>query len=253
MKLIKNFKHKISKNINKLISNIVLLEDWYEIRNDFLEIYKQGLRSNKIGKKIKNKNSLFWYSNTLKIRDYAKDCHPLETSKCFCEDILQNLDFIEDFYSKLQNLLSIFIIFGILITLLSIPIISYIFALFSVIILFLKLLFRFIISIINTEEELIENITNHLMLTENEITSKKHNLNEMVAGFIWNRSLLNYKKNIPILEFFIIIKYVSKRFYRSIMYGLSIFILEYLDNGRSIKSLMKVAPNIFKFCAIKEK
>lgn len=253
MKLIKNFKHKISKNINKLISNIVLLEDWYDIRNDFLEIYKQGLRSNKIGKKIKNKNSLFWYSNTLKIRDYAKDCHPLETSKCCCENILQNLDFIEDFYSKLQNLLSIFIIFGILITLLSIPIISYIFALFSVIILFLKLLFRFIISIINTEEELIENITNHLMLTENEITSKKHNLNEMVAGFIWNRSLLNYKKNIPILEFFIIIKYVSKRFYSSIMYGLSIFILEYLDNGRSIKSLMKVAPNIFKFCAIKEK
>ena len=252
MKLIKKFKQKFFKSINKLISNIVLLEDWYEIRNDFLDIYKQGLRSNKIRKKIKNRNSLFWYSNTLKIRDYAKDYHPLETGKNFYEDILQNLDFIEDLYSKLQNLLSIIVIFGILIALLSNPIISYIFALISVIILFLKLLLRFIISIINTEEELIENITNRLMLTENEITSKKHYLNEMIAGFIWNRSLLNYKKNIPILEFFLIIKYVSKRFYRSIMYGLSIFILEYLDNGRSIKSLMKVAPNIFKFCTIKE-
>lgn len=253
MKLINNFKNKISKNINKLISSIVLLEDWYEIRNDFLEIYKKGLRSNKIEKEIKNKNSLFWYSNTLKITEYAKDCHPLGKYKYFCEDVLQNLDFIEDFYSQLQKLLSILIIFGIVITLIFSPIISYIFAFISVILLFLKLLFRFIISIINTEEELIENITNHLMLTENELTSKKHNLNEMIAGFIWNRSLLNYKKNIPILEIFIIIKYVSKRFYKSIMYGLSIFILEYLDNGRSIKSLMKVAPNILKFCAIKEK
>jgi len=253
MKLINNFKNKISKNINKLISSIVLLEDWYEIRNDFLEIYKQGLRSNKIEKEIKNKNSLFWYSNALKITEYAKDCHPLDKYKYFYEDVLQNLDFIEDFYSQLQKLLSILIIFGIFITLIFSPIISYIFAFISVILLFLKLLFRFIISIINTEEELIENITNHLMLTENELTSKKHNLNEMIAGFIWNKSLLNYKKNIPILEIFIIIKYVSKRFYKSIMYGLSIFILEYLDNGRSIKSLMKVAPNILKFCAIKEK
>ena len=170
-----------------MISNIVLLEDWYEIRNDFLDIYKQGLRSNKIRKKIKNRNSLFWYSNTLKIRDYAKDYHPLETSKNFYGDILQNLDFIEDLYSKLQNLLSIIVIFGIfgiLIALLSNPIISYIFALISVIILFLKLLFRFVISIINTEEELIEKITIRLMFTLNVLASKKHYSYEMIATFI---------------------------------------------------------------------
>lgn len=253
MELIKKFKRKIAKKINKLICNIVLLEDWYEIRNDFLEIYKEGLKSNKIEKRIKNKNSLFWYSNTLKIREYAKDYHPHKKAIDFYDDILQNLNFIEDLYSKFQNFLSILFIFGVLIAFASNPIISYIIAFISVIILFFKLLFRLIISIINTEEELIENIINHLMLSENEITSNKDNLNEMIAGFIWNRSLLYGTKNIPILEFFIIIKHFSKRFYKSIIYGLSIFIPEYLDNGRSLKSLMKVAPNIFRFCTFNEK
>ena len=139
MELIKTFKRKIAKKINKLICNIVLLEDWYEIRNDFLEIYKEGLKSNKIEKRIKNKNSLFWYSNTLKIREYAKDYHPHKKAIDFYDDILQNLNFIEDLYSKFQNFLSILFIFGVLIAFASNPIISYIIAFISVIILFFKL------------------------------------------------------------------------------------------------------------------
>lgn len=221
-----------------IVHSYVRLENLLEVRNDLFIFYNEGVKSlieNKKTKRFFKGSSYYWYQKAIEFSEYAINFDPHKNVIKKMNELEANIDLIDRLNSFIKFISTlIFLIFfsgSGYVFIIDWPY-KYEFTTLAILLVFLPKIYRLFLSL---DTETIQVTNKELVFDKHYLEKSNRKKDELIAAYIWNKSLCKYN-SILILTIFVGIRCVSKKMYGFIMRKLTDVIYEYVPTYVENKS-----------------
>lgn len=237
-------KNKIIKTKKYIVNSFIDLKGLFEIRDLFFQLYVlcvQSLRNNTKTKIYFRNNNFFYYNQAVKFSEIASSYDPHKKVVENVDKVLDQLNIADKFNSFIGKVQLILFILGVIPRILDYEGGNYIIG----IVVLLIVILQAYKSLLLFDTETLQLTNQRLVFSKEEIDSFPKKKEELIAAYIWNKSLCKYTC-IPSLTLLIIIKTLSKEVYNQVVQNLVRALPDYIPTYIENKSNLKFCLYVIK-------